>query len=112
MTIRNMTCNCCGASAGRFRQWWNRDNGFGQCGACTDWSLARGESLAMVRDMAGDPGVHRPEGMLEGMLRERFPQERLAALAGDPMRDAIAQLKGELAAIESRLAREEQEESD
>lgn len=60
--------------------------------------------------MAGDPRVHRPEGMIEGMLRERFPPARLAALEGDSMRAAVAQLKGELAAIESRLAREEESE--
>lgn len=95
MTIRNMTCNCCGASAGRFRQWWNRDNGFGQCGACTDWSLERGESLAHVRDMAGDPGVHRPQGEIEAALVAKYGAEGAAALAGDAMRQAALAIKGE-----------------
>lgn len=93
--MRRLECNCCGGDAGRFRQWWNRDTGFGQCGRCTDWSLERGESLAHVRDMAGDPGVHRPQGELEAALAAKYGAEGAAALAGDAMRQAVLAIKGE-----------------
>jgi hypothetical protein len=73
MATRNLECNCCGSSAGRFAQWWNRDTGYGQCGACSDWSLERGETLAHIKDMAGNPGEHRPIGPIETALREQVP---------------------------------------
>lgn len=71
---RRLTCNCCGRPAGTFRQWWNRDNGFGQCGACTDNGLANGESLEHIKDMAGEPGTHRPQGRLESLIRAEWPE--------------------------------------
>lgn len=93
--MRRLECNCCGGDAGRFRQWWNRDTGFGQCAACTDRGLERGESLAYVRDMAGDPRVHRPQGELEAALVAKYGTEGAAALAGDAMRQAVLAIKGQ-----------------
>lgn len=66
--MARLICNCCGQSAGNFAQWWNRDSGYGQCGDCTDSALKRGESLADIRQMAGDPGTHRPMGTLESAM--------------------------------------------
>lgn len=31
---RHLTCCCCGQYAGWFRQWWNRDTGYGICRPC------------------------------------------------------------------------------
>lgn len=31
--LQTLSCNCCGG-AGRGRQWWNRDDGYGICGSC------------------------------------------------------------------------------
>lgn len=86
---RNLTCNCCGESAGRFAQWWNRDTGFGQCGRCTDWGLSRGETLGHVHDMAGVAGIHRPIGEIERRLLELHPD---AATWDDSqrMKEAVA----------------------
>lgn len=38
---RNMTCACCGEYAGRFEQWWNRDNGYGICPRCAKQEFER-----------------------------------------------------------------------
>lgn len=68
-------CNCCGgAVSGPFKQWPNRDRGFSQCGSCTDWGIQRGESLEYVRDVAGEPGKHRPGGRLESVIVANWPE--------------------------------------
>ena len=80
--MRFAICNCCGAHVrGPLKQWPNRDRGFSQCGSCTDWGLERGETLEYVRDMAGEPGVHRPEGRLEAVIRADWPEWDCAPLA-------------------------------
>ena len=33
-------CCVCGEQAGRFKQWWNRDTGYGVCRKCIDWMIA------------------------------------------------------------------------
>lgn len=55
------TCSCCGGSAGSWRQWPNRDTGWGMCRTCIDWLVARDAhdgTPEMVRDLYGIPGVH------------------------------------------------------
>ena len=34
---RQLTCCCCGESAGRWKQWHNRDTGYGLCKRCAEW---------------------------------------------------------------------------
>ena len=40
MTIRTLTCSCCGART-KGRQWHNRDTGFGLCSKCAHWIRTR-----------------------------------------------------------------------
>ena len=41
LVVRNLTCSCCGESAGRWEQHWNRENGYGICARCIDWLRTR-----------------------------------------------------------------------
>jgi hypothetical protein len=36
-----LECCCCGERAPAKRQWWNRDRGFGLCGACAEMITRR-----------------------------------------------------------------------
>ena len=38
---RHLGCTCCGAEAGKWMQWHNRDTGFGICRSCVDWIMTR-----------------------------------------------------------------------
>jgi hypothetical protein len=53
-----LTCSCCGSAAGRFKQWHNRDTGWGICRKCVDWILGRGEDPETFRRCYGDEGIH------------------------------------------------------
>jgi hypothetical protein len=57
-TTRRMKCSCCGADAGRWEQWPNRDTGFGVCASCIDWLKQRGSTEAELQDLYGRPGIH------------------------------------------------------
>ncbi len=54
----NLICACCGNTAPALKQWWNRDTGFGVCGRCVAWQLARGEKPETIKDHYGESGVH------------------------------------------------------
>ena len=58
MAVRSLECCCCGAPAGRWEQWWNRDTGFGICQNCVDWQRARGTSKEEIEDLYGFEGVN------------------------------------------------------
>lgn len=36
-TLRYLRCSCCGDDAGRWKQWHNRDTGYGVCLRCVTW---------------------------------------------------------------------------
>jgi hypothetical protein len=63
--IRVLECCCCGEST-RGRQWWNRDTGYGICGACIKWFRTSRkpdrddprESEEQIRDYYGIEGIH------------------------------------------------------
>ena len=55
----HLTCCCCGEYAGRWKQWWNRDDGYGCCAACVEDELRSGMPQEEVNKMYGLPGVHR-----------------------------------------------------
>lgn len=55
---RNLECACCGESAGRWQQHWNRDTGYGVCRKCIDWMLSRGTSVDEIKDSYGIEGVN------------------------------------------------------
>lgn len=57
--VRTLICACCGETAGIWRQWHNRDRGFGVCGRCIA-RIADRESPAEIRMRYGIPGVHFP----------------------------------------------------
>ena len=56
--MRHMQCSCCGADAGRFQQWSNRDTGWGICRSCIDWIKGRGETAEEIHRLFGVEGVH------------------------------------------------------
>lgn len=56
--MRKLECCCCGRDAGRWRQWPNRDSGYGICRQCVDSALAAGERPEDVRDCYGVEGTH------------------------------------------------------
>ena len=54
--VRHLTCCCCGALT-KGRPWWNRDEGYGLCPNCVEFT--RGFVCeAEHRDCYGEPGVH------------------------------------------------------
>jgi len=55
---RNLTCCCCGESAGKWAQWFNRDTGYGVCAKCVEWVRSRGESESEIRSNYGIEGVN------------------------------------------------------
>lgn len=52
-----LECCCCGGDAGDFKQWWNRDTGYGICVGCVTEQLEL-YGPEMVRDYYGEAGVH------------------------------------------------------
>lgn len=58
---RQLTCSCCGADAGRWKQYWNQDTGFGLCPKCRDWIWERNHPSmphAEFERTYGVPGVN------------------------------------------------------
>jgi hypothetical protein len=58
MAKRYKICSCCGAFAGYWHQWHNRDTGFGLCSSCVTWLKGRGYDDAELERLYGRPGVH------------------------------------------------------
>lgn len=58
VTVRQLTCCCCGSDAGRWQQHWNRDTGYGVCAKCVDWVRSRGESEDEIASNYGKEGVN------------------------------------------------------
>ncbi len=54
-----LTCCVCGALAKAKKQWWNRDTGYGLCGACAVWLKAKpGYDAEEFHSYYGNEGVH------------------------------------------------------
>lgn len=57
MKIKNLECATCGGFAPAFKQWWNRDTGYGVCARCYSESVQKyGEEVSI--DYFGQSGVH------------------------------------------------------
>jgi len=54
--VRYLTCCCCGGGA-EGRPWWNRDEGYGLCHGCVEFTRDR-MTEAEHRSSYGEPGVH------------------------------------------------------
>ena len=64
--VRRLECAVCGNDAGRWRQHWNRDTGYGVCRKCIDW--LRRTNRATEDEIADNYGV---EGVnFEGPVEE------------------------------------------
>lgn len=66
-TLHHLTCCVCGAYAGRYEQWWNRDTGYGICAHCRDWLTTPDKRTGEIRcdaaemhDLYGEAGRHYP----------------------------------------------------
>lgn len=56
---RWLRCCCCGDSAGRYHQWWNRDSGYGICRKCVEWMLREErETPEQIKDYYGIEGIN------------------------------------------------------
>ena len=54
-----LTCCVCGDYAPAWKQWWNRDRGYGLCGRCAEWLKRRPEyNPEEFQSYYGDEGVH------------------------------------------------------
>lgn len=53
-----MTCCCCGAYAGFWEQWYNRDAGYGICPDCIVYVRSLGESPEEMKSNYGVEGVN------------------------------------------------------
>lgn len=51
-----LTCCCCGESAGKWKQHWNRDTGYGICAKCVTWARSRGETEDEITSLYGTEG--------------------------------------------------------
>ncbi len=65
MAKRDLGCACCGGYAGRWRQHWNQDTGFGICADCVAWlrkPKSEGgpprENEDYIRDCYGIEGIN------------------------------------------------------
>jgi D-tyrosyl-tRNA(Tyr) deacylase len=88
MTIRHMTCCCCGDDAGRWEQHWNRDTGYGICAKCVAEEMGR-EPPERIKELYGTAGVHYREPMIvEG--GRRFKAMAVFPLGERGQRDANA----------------------
>lgn len=58
LIVRYLTCCVCGEEAGRFKQHYNRDDGFGICRRCVIWLRGRGISEAEMLELYGVEGVN------------------------------------------------------
>ena len=56
--IRRLKCSVCGSDAGRYRQHFNRDTGWGLCAECRDWLASRGTTPEEMADLYGMAGTH------------------------------------------------------
>jgi len=56
--IRGLRCCCCGGYAGRWRQWHNRDTGYGMCANCIAWLRSDGTPESEIAELYGVEGVH------------------------------------------------------
>lgn len=67
---RNLICNCCDLGAGRWRQWWNRDRGYGICARCAKKQWV--EDSEQLKQSCGLPGVHFDDSLIKlaGLSRE------------------------------------------
>jgi len=55
---RQLACCVCGEDAGKWKQHWNRDTGYGICRSCVEWVASRGETEAQILDYYGKEGVN------------------------------------------------------
>lgn len=58
MKLRELKCCVCGTSAGKYKQHWNRDTGWGVCRKCVDWEISRNVSPDELLDLYGVAGVN------------------------------------------------------
>jgi hypothetical protein len=68
-----MKCCCCGADAGWFKQWWNRDKGYGICRSCVEESIRLGETAEQIEHNYGKEGVHYAAGATGPSPRSFMP---------------------------------------
>lgn len=66
---RQLQCACCGGDAGRWRQHWNQDTGYGICARCRDWVQRDGMDPAEFRQTYGKPGLNLEPKTVEHMGR-------------------------------------------
>ena len=55
--VLHLECCCCGQPAPAFKQWWNRDTGYGICATCYRRITAK-EGCVEALQRYGHPGVH------------------------------------------------------
>jgi hypothetical protein len=55
--VITLECCCCGQPAPAFKQWWNRDTGYGICATCYRRITAK-EGCVEALQRYGHPGVH------------------------------------------------------
>lgn len=53
----HLECCCCGGDAGRWKQHWNRDDGYGICMSCVAHQVGR-YGIPMIEDLYGKEGVN------------------------------------------------------
>jgi hypothetical protein len=57
LTIKILSCCCCGKAAPALKQWWNRDTGYGACPDCFN-SMEKREGLEQAIENYGHKGIH------------------------------------------------------
>ncbi len=62
-TFTNLTCACCGGSAGAFKQHPNQDTGYGICASCVSRRKGRGTCADEIADLFGTAGVNYEQPM-------------------------------------------------
>lgn len=54
---KKKTCALCGNYAGKYNQWWNRDNGFGICFVCVKNEKNKNTPEHLI-SLYGIKGIH------------------------------------------------------
>jgi len=103
MALINLTCCVCGDAAGKYKQHWNRDTGFGGCRTCIDWQISRGTTPDEIYSLYGIAGVNYEAKQFVTFSRSfnilaEFPESQVdeanAYMLGHPGASVIAVVDG------------------
>ena len=68
----SLTCCCCGSDAGRWKQHWNRDTGYGICASCVAEEMTRC-TTEQIESYYGNAGINFAKPMVLNTIASSEP---------------------------------------